>query len=62
MHEELEQACKAAGISEFTPVDTVCQMQEEGRAFLAIDYDEQYDYDDMLERVAGGEGLWMTCA
>lgn len=60
MHTELEHAIKGAGIDEWTPVDTVLRMQEDGRAFLAIDYNEQHDFDDMLERVAGGDRCFLT--
>lgn len=60
MHQELEHTLKGAGIDPYTPVDTVFQMQQEGRAFLAIDYQEQHDIDDMLERSYAGESCWIT--
>lgn len=60
MHTELEQCLRSAGIDEFTPVDTALALQTDGRAFLAVDYEEQYDLDDLLERCAGGESPWLS--
>lgn len=59
MHNELNETLRPAGIDQWTPVDTALQLQAEGRAFLAVDWDEQYLLDDMTERCAGGQTPWL---